>query len=412
MAVDIIGQSPGMAEVRELVEKVAPLDLQVLITGETGTGKDLIARMIHEKSPRRKGPFVPVNCGAIPDTLVESCLFGHERGAFTGATSRSRGFFEEAYGGTLFLDEISEGSAALQTALLRVLQEECFFRVGSTRQQRADVRIVAATNRDLKLCVDVGTFREDLFFRLNVFEIRVPPLRDRGDDIFLLTEHYLKRLNRKYGRGVRGLSPEVEALFRTYHWPGNVRELLHVIERAVVVEPGPRLTPASLPRYLQNGDWHGPEGASELSGSRLVKSEEHWAEQLEPAHAPQYPPKAVDEGKKGIDNLTRNRDARDEGQGAVPGGDPRSSAHAPSTPQGAALPGSELFSMPISEARRRFEREYITRLLERTKGNMSLAAEIAGIRRQNLYRKVQQLDIDPAKFRPHAATERHGHDSE
>jgi DNA-binding NtrC family response regulator len=409
MAVDIIGQSPGMAEVRELVEKVAPLDLQVLITGETGTGKDLIARMIHEKSPRRKGPFVPVNCGAIPDTLVESCLFGHERGAFTGATSRSRGFFEEAYGGTLFLDEISEGSAALQTALLRVLQEECFFRVGSTRQQRADVRIVAATNRDLKLCVDVGTFREDLFFRLNVFEIRVPPLRDRGDDIFLLTEYYLKRLNRKYGRGVRGLSPEVEALFRTYHWPGNVRELLHVIERAVVVEPGPSLTPASLPRYLQNGNWHGPEGADNLSGSRVVRKEEQRADRLQPAHAPEPPPKAVDKAKKRIDNLIGTRNAGNGEQEIVPARDPDTSV--PSTPQH-TLPGSELFSMPISEARRRFEREYIIRLLERTKGNMSLAAEIAGIRRQNLYRKVQQLDIDPARFRPHSGTESHGHDSE
>lgn len=382
MAVDVIGTSPGMEELRGLVEKVAPLDLQVLITGETGTGKDLVARMIHERSPRRKGPFVPVNCGAIPDTLVESCLFGHERGAFTGATARSRGFFEEAHSGTLFLDEISEGSIALQTALLRVLQEECFFRVGSTRQQRVNVRIIAATNRDLKLCVEVGTFREDLFFRLNVFEIKVPPLRDRGDDIFLLTRHYLRQLNRKYGRAISGLSPEVEALFRRYHWPGNVRELLHVIERAVVVESGPVLSRSSLPRYLQDEDWQ----------------DNHWQDGILLREG------NGDGGHRAISSSaskeTRAKDIKSKapGSGAGPG-----TEHSGPMEAGRKQNQNDLFSLPITEARRRFEREYLIRLLERTRGNMSMAAEIAGIRRQNLYRKVQQLQIDPARFRKEAS---------
>ncbi len=336
--VRLIGQSEQIKGVVSLVEKVAPLDVQVLITGETGTGKDLVAKMVHCKSKRRKGPFVPVNCGAIPDSLLESALFGHEKGAFTGATGRTKGFFEEAYGGTLFLDEISEGSLALQTALLRVLQEEIFFKIGSTRQQKADCRIVAATNKDLKAQVNKGAFREDLYFRLNIFEIKMPPLRDRGEDIFDLSEYYLKKVSGKYQKAITGLSTEVRSIFRAYHWPGNVRELFHVLEHAVIVENGSILSPFSLPQYLQD--------------------------KMEPV---------FNQKKTGVLGQLESD-----------------------------INGEVIYHLPIGEAKRLFERRYIEKLLQKTKGNVSLAATIAGIRRQNLYRKLEQLNIDPVRFRKRA----------
>ena len=231
----IIGTSRQMRSVLELVEQVAASSATVLIHGESGTGKELLANLLHSLSPRRDSPFVKLNCGALPDTLLEAELFGHERGAFTGAVGSRRGRFEIAHGGTLLLDEIADMPPSMQVKLLRVLQEGEFERVGGAKTLRTDVRIVGATHRDLSEEVAARRFREDLFFRLNVITVAVPPLRERPDDIPLLVNHFLSVYNRKNGKSIKGLTrAAMEALVR-YHWAGNVRELENVIERAVVL---------------------------------------------------------------------------------------------------------------------------------------------------------------------------------
>jgi transcriptional regulator with GAF, ATPase, and Fis domain len=240
-----------MRELFGLVESVAPTDATVLLLGESGTGKELLARAIHERSPRAGRRFVPVNCSALTDTLLESELFGHVRGAFTGAGASRVGVFEEASSGTLFLDEIGDVSAATQVRLLRALQEGEIKPVGSTEIRKVDVRIVAATNRDLEGAVRAGTFRQDLFYRLNVVAVELPPLRRRPEDIPLLVDHFLRRYAAKFGKNVTRIEPEVlEALF-AYSWPGNVRELENVVQRAVVLAAGESLTVQSLPPALR-----------------------------------------------------------------------------------------------------------------------------------------------------------------
>jgi DNA-binding NtrC family response regulator len=226
----IVGESAPLQEVLSMVGKVARTDAGVLITGESGTGKELVARAVHAVSPRHEGPFVPINCAALPDTLLESELFGHEKGAFTGAVQRKRGRFELADGGTIFLDEVGEIAPGIQAKLLRSLEERSFLRVGGTTPITVNVRVVAATNRDLLADMKEGRFREDLFFRLNVFPIDVPPLRERGEDILLLADHFLKGL----GTGLRLTAAARRALL-DYRWPGNVRELRNVLERAVIL---------------------------------------------------------------------------------------------------------------------------------------------------------------------------------
>jgi transcriptional regulator with GAF, ATPase, and Fis domain len=220
------------------VAKVAPADSSVLITGETGTGKELVARAIHKRSPRSSRAFISVNCAAIPADLIGSELFGHEKGAFTGAMQRRLGRFELADGGTLFLDEVGDLPAETQIALLRVLQERQFERVGGTQSITVNVRIIAATNRDLKAAVTAGTFRSDLFYRLNVFPIAMPPLRDRKDDIPLLVEYLIERYAGKVGKRIKKIHKKTLELFETYDWPGNIRELQNVIERAVILCEG------------------------------------------------------------------------------------------------------------------------------------------------------------------------------
>ena len=232
---EIVGASPALQAVLALVAKVAPTDSTVLITGETGTGKELIARAIHKRSPRSACAFVSVNCAAIPSSLVASELFGHEQGAFTGALQRRLGRFELAEGGTLFLDEIGELPAETQIALLRVLQEREFERVGGSRAIAVDVRVIAATNRDLEAAIAAGTFRSDLFYRLNVFPLEMPALRDRKDDIPLLVEYFIDRYVRKAGKKIRGINTKTLELLQAYSWPGNIRELQNVIERSVIV---------------------------------------------------------------------------------------------------------------------------------------------------------------------------------
>jgi len=247
---EIIGGSEGIRRVTELMRKVAPSDASVLIRGESGTGKELVAVGIHIASPRSDGPFVPINCGAIPAELLESELFGHAKGAFTGAIHTTDGLIREAHGGTLFLDEISEMPLGLQVKLLRVLQEREVRPVGGKQTFKVDVRFFAATNTDLKQAMQEGRFREDLFYRLNVINIHVPPLRERAGDVRLLAQHFIDRHAKKMGKRMRGMTDELAAFFEHYSWPGNVRELDNLIERAVILADADVLTSRDLAEML------------------------------------------------------------------------------------------------------------------------------------------------------------------
>ncbi len=246
---DMIGQSKAMQEVYLTIDKVAPSNATVLLLGESGTGKELVARAIHRASVRSNCPFLKVNCAALPENLLESELFGHERGAFTGATRLKKGRFELADGGTLFLDEVGEVSLEVQAKLLRVLQERQFERLGGTSTVTVDVRLIAATNRSLKKSVEEGSFRADLFYRLNVVPVKLPPLRDRREDVLLLLDHFLKLSNSNNGKDVR-LSKEVIDLLRGYSWPGNVRELQNLVERLVIMADGRWVTVSDLPSFI------------------------------------------------------------------------------------------------------------------------------------------------------------------
>jgi len=246
----IIGSSPAMQKLLEMLAMVAPSDATVLIAGESGTGKELIARAIHANSRRAKGPFVAMNCAALSENLLESELFGHEKGAFTGADRRREGHFSHADGGTLFLDEIGEVSAAMQVKLLRVIQEREFQRVGGDQNVRVDVRLVAATNKDLEKEVEAGNFRQDLFFRLNVVTLDMPPLRDRVEDIPLLASHFLVVFAQKNNKQIKGFTPTAMDCLLKHAWPGNVRELENVVERAVVLLVGDYISERELPPAL------------------------------------------------------------------------------------------------------------------------------------------------------------------
>jgi DNA-binding NtrC family response regulator len=247
---EFVGTSKPMREVYDLISRISTSDASVIITGESGTGKELVARTIHELSPRSKGPFIAVNASAIPENLMESEIFGHERGAFTGATGIRAGCFELANHGTLFLDEIAEMPAALQPKLLRVLEDRRVRRVGGSQEFQVDVRVLAATNQQPLEAVERGKLREDLFYRLNVFTVALPPLRERAGDISLLTQVFLQQFNKKHGREVESCSDETLELLKSFPWPGNVRELRNVLERAVILAEGGRIEPAHLPDYI------------------------------------------------------------------------------------------------------------------------------------------------------------------
>jgi nitrogen regulation protein NR(I) len=249
----IIGQTARMQAVYGMIEKVSKSPTTVLISGESGTGKELVARALHDSSDRATAPFIQVNCGAIPENLFESELFGHEKGAFTGAVSGKPGRFELADGGTLFLDEVGELPKDMQVKLLRVLQDGTFERVGGVRSQTVDVRLVAATNRDLVKEVKEGRFREDLFYRLNVIPLKLPPLRDRADDIPLLTDHFVTKFNTRLGTSIEAVTPEALAALMAHHWPGNIRELENLIERSVLLCEGQIITMADLPGLVEDG---------------------------------------------------------------------------------------------------------------------------------------------------------------
>lgn len=248
---ELIGTSPRMMEVKRLVERIAPLDTTVVIEGETGTGKNLVAKTIHRISKRAFGKFLSINCGALTETLLESELFGHEKGAFTGAIKQKHGLFEAAHGGTLFLDEINNASLNMQIKLLKVLEEGRIMRIGSTEAVLVDVRIIAASNIPLKKEVDEGKFRQDLYYRLKVVTVTMPSLRERRDDIPLLAHHFLDRYRERFGKEIQGFTTEAMDTLLTYDWPGNVRELEHVIERAVILEYGKKIGISSLPAELR-----------------------------------------------------------------------------------------------------------------------------------------------------------------
>ena len=316
----MVGDSYAMAQLREQVAMAAPTNGRVLVFGENGTGKELVARSIHGLSKRHTGPFIEVNCAAIPEELIESELFGHVRGAFTGAVTDRRGKFEVADGGTIFLDEIGDMSLKTQAKVLRVLQEQVVEPVGSTQRIQVDVRVIAATNKDLPVAIKAGQFREDLYFRLNVIPIFVPPLRTRQGDIPLLAEYFMAGFAHEYGRRPKAFEEGALDLLQRYSWPGNVRELRNLIERLVIMVPGDRISTADL-AFL-------------------------------------------------------GRDPSDAGEAAPADIEP---------------------VLPLHEARDRFERDYILRALAQQNGNMSRTAEVLGVERSNLYRKMRAFGIAPGK---------------
>jgi two-component system nitrogen regulation response regulator NtrX len=311
----MIGESYAMVKLREHVAMAAPTNGRVLIFGENGTGKELVARTIHAMSRRRTAPFVEVNCAAIPEELIESELFGHIRGAFTGAVADRRGKFELAHGGTIFLDEIGDMSLKTQAKVLRVLQEQVMEAVGGSTRIRVDARVLAATNKDLPAEIKAGRFREDLFFRLNVVPIFVPPLRERSGDIPLLADHFMAMLAREYGRRPKTFEADAVAILQRYSWPGNVRELRNIVERLMIMVPGDRVGVRDLTFLDQGGDATGPVDVS---------------------------------------------------VGAIE---------------------------PLHEARDEFERQYILRALAAQHGNISRTADILGVERSNLYRKMRAFGI-------------------
>jgi two-component system nitrogen regulation response regulator NtrX len=314
----LVGESYAIHQLREQVAMAAPTNGRVLIFGENGTGKELVARNIHAMSRRRAGPFVEVNCAAIPEELIETELFGHVRGAFTGAVSDRRGKFELAHGGTIFLDEIGDMSLKTQAKVLRVLQDQVLTAVGGSRETRVDARVLAATNKDLPSEIRAGRFREDLYFRLAVVPIFVPPLRDRQEDIPLLAQHFMALLAREYGRRPKTFEKDAITALQQYAWPGNVRELRNLVERLMIMVPGDRITSRDL-AFLDTGSVAAPE------------------------------------------------------------------AGRPST------------MAPLHDARDHFEREYILRALAQQQGNISRTADVLGVERSNLYRKMKAFGIAPAR---------------
>jgi DNA-binding NtrC family response regulator len=282
---DIIGESPRIRELRDLIKTVAPSNATVLILGESGTGKELVAGAIHSLSERRSSPYVRINCAAIPETLLESELFGHEKGAFTGAVKQKAGRVEEADGGTIFLDEIGDMSRPLQAKLLRFLEDGSFTRVGGNEELRVDVRLIAATNRDIVDAIRQNQFREDLFHRLNVVQFRPPPLRERGNDVVLLAEHFLQHFNAVMKKQVKGLSPTAKQKLLAHHWPGNVRELRNVVERAVILESASEIQARNLPDFSVESGLRKPDAAVSVTptaapGQSLDDAMAHFERQL------------------------------------------------------------------------------------------------------------------------------------
>jgi DNA-binding NtrC family response regulator len=408
----IVGHTHGVREVLERIHMLAPVNSTVLITGESGTGKELAARAIHRLSPRRGKPFITLNCAAIPETLLESELFGHEKGAFTGATSRRRGMFELADDGTLFLDEIGEMPLPLQTRLLRVLETQKFMRVGGDSEISVDVRIIAATNRDLRQAVEQGTFRRDLYYRLNVLHLDLPPLRDRTSDIPILVRRFIEEFGQLHDREFKGLSQEAMQILLDYAWPGNVRELRNLVESMVVLAPGSVIGADDIPpdirfssgRQLLPGS--GAESLPALAGADRdetggglqlpqmeflfrtlvemkidledLRSEfERFRNRYRDEESERRP--VIGPEPRSIEIRGRSLAAEGDDESAWPGLDTRSPAAIPVGPE-----------MTMSD----IEREAIALALRESDGNRRKAAERLGIGERTLYRKLKEYGLE------------------
>lgn len=370
-----IGESPAIRSVLGTVENLLDNDSTVLILGESGTGKELIAKAIHHNSIRRNNSFIIVNCGAIPEELLESELFGHEKGAFTGAIRTRIGKFELADKGTIFLDEIGDMSPTLQIKLLRVLQEQTFERVGGSKTMNVDVRVLAATNQNLEKAISDGRFREDLFYRLNVIPIEAPPLRDRGDDIALLIGHFTRVFNRTKNRNVTGISPEALSLLKAYHWPGNIRELEHMIERLVVLSGGPVVEKSDLPSKVRNIDIGSDE---QLAKDMLLVGD---PEELASAQMSPSRPSVKEKSATAETGFSEEYSESCKAQSSE------------TTEQAAPSPVLPADGINLKEAVDQFETTLIMAALERCGWVKNKAAKLLGLNRTTLVEKLKKKKI-------------------
>src|SRR5712691_3958340 len=383
----IIGESPAIQEVLVKIEQMAPVSSTVLIEGESGTGKELVARAIHDLSPRRAKPFIAVNCAAIPDTLLESELFGHEKGAFTGAAERRLGRFELADGGTIFLDEVGEMAPATQVKVLRVLEDRTFFRVGGTQAIKVDVRVVAATNKSLKEEVALGRFRDDLFYRLNVLYIYLPPLRERKTDIPLLVRRFTPEFAREHSRPVhlfKGITPEALQILVDAEWPGNIRQLRNLIESMVVLAPEGEIRASDIPKDIR-------EHGSLLPMRLLGPSRDVGGTGAVGAQELEFIFRSLVELKLQVEELRRRLEQR-PGRVEVIEVGPGSAVTSGTPIEAAPMPEGEVLyraGMTMADV----ERAAIEAALRETQGNRRKAAEILGIGERTLYRKLKAYQL-------------------
>ncbi len=383
--VGLVGNAPAMRRIYETIEQIGPTDVTVMVVGESGTGKELVARALHLKSLRRDKPFLAINCGALAEGVLDSELFGHEKGAFTGAISRREGRFELADGGTLFLDEVSELPPTTQVRLLRVLEQREFMRVGGTSPITVDVRLIAATNRDLEEAVAEGRFREDLFYRLNVVVIHIPALRQRPDDVPLLADHFVRQSHLDRKERFQGISPEAMEILKQYRWPGNVRELRNLIENLIVLAPEREIRPDDIPKYL------GPRTAP---GANLPIRVEKTREQVEreiiyqtllglradvaemkdllAGGPPSRSPMEVD--SRHVDWVEGQTGEEEDHQEQAP--------------------ETDTIEVPVGTDMARVEREVIRKTLQHVGGNRKKAARLLGIGERTLYRKIQMYGLN------------------
>jgi len=386
----LIGESDAIREVLVKIEQMAPVSSTVLIEGESGTGKELVARAIHHLSPRRAKPFIPVNIGALPETLLESELFGHEKGAFTGAAERRLGRFELAHTGTLFLDEVGEAPSPTQVKLLRALEEREIMRLGGVSPIRVDVRVVAATNRPLRDHVEEGSFRADLYYRLNVLHIYLPPLRQRPEDIPLLVRRFVRELSQAHGREFKGISAEAMQILAGYAWPGNVRELRNLVESMVVLSPGREIGADDIPRQLRDG---GVRLLPVHVGPVLRASEGVSGRELE------FIVRSMVELKLQVEELRRRLDEvrQPNGQwiGEVQGSQfaVRSSPSAVASIEPPESQASDVVTIAPGMTMEEIERAAIRQALAASRGNRRKAAEMLAIGERTLYRKLREYNV-------------------
>jgi DNA-binding NtrC family response regulator len=386
----LVGQTDAIREVLVKVEQMAPVSSTLLIQGESGTGKELVARAIHQLSPRRGRPFIAVNVGALPDTLLESELFGHEKGAFTGAAERRIGRFELADTGTLFLDEIGDVPLATQVKLLRVLEERVVTRVGGTTPIPVNVRVVAATNQPLKQLVDEGRFRSDLYYRLNVLNIYLPPLRERREDIPLLVRRFIREFSALHDRPFHGVSAEAMAMLVDYAWPGNVRQLRNLIESMVVLAPGREITPDDIPMEVRTGSSYLPvymphvavQAGEATAGGRELEFIVHSLVDLR---------LQVEELRRRVDQNTQR--VVGESNGAVSGHPSIPATFGVGAIEPPPEPPANVFTVTPGMTMAQIERGAIEAALRETNGNRRRAAELLGIGERTLYRKLREYDI-------------------